>query len=55
MLLPLHCPGDVYDDDTACSMFRFLQNLLNLSEIKLQPASDIILFGKYYSKSDFAC
>ena len=31
-------------------MFRFLQNLLNLSEIKLSPASHIIFFGKTYSE-----
>ena len=27
-------------------MFRFLQNLLNLPEIKLLPLSDIIFLGK---------
>ena len=31
-------------------MFRFLQNLFNLSEIKLPPASDIIFMGKPYSE-----
>ena len=36
-------------DDVACSMFRFLQNCLNLSETKLLPASDIIFLGKPYS------
>ena len=39
-----------YDDDTAWSMFMFLQNLLNLSEIKLPPAPDITFFGKAYSE-----
>ena len=45
-----------YDDDTACSIFRFWQNLFNLSEIKLPPASDISFLGKPYSeKNNFAC
>ena len=30
-----------YNDYLACSMFIFLQDYLNLSEIKLPPASDI--------------
>ena len=33
------------DDDVTCSMFIFLQNCLNLFEIKLPPASNIIFFG----------
>ena len=44
-----------YDGDTVCSMFRFLQNLLNLSEIKLSPASDIIFLGKPYSEKKRFC
>ena len=32
------------DNDVACSMFIFLQNCLNLSEIKLPSASVVILF-----------
>ena len=39
-----------YNDDTALSMVRFLQNLLNVSETKLLPASDIIYLGKSYSE-----
>ena len=31
-------------------MFRLVQNVLNLSEIKLPPESDIIFFGKMYSE-----
>ena len=38
-----------YADDTACFMFRLLQNLLNLSEMKFIPASDINLHGMPYS------
>ena len=34
-----------HDDDIAFSMFIFLQNCLNLSEIKLPPMSDIIFYG----------
>ena len=30
-------------------MFRFLQNSLNFSEIKLLPQSDIIFLGNPYS------
>ena len=29
------CPFPWYDDDVACSMFRFLQNCLHVSETKL--------------------
>ena len=36
------------DDDVACSIFRFLQNCLNLSETKLPPVYDIISLGKPY-------
>ena len=39
-----------YDDDTACTVLTFLQNALNLSEIKLPLASNIIFFGKPYSE-----
>ena len=42
-----------YDDDVACSVFIFLQNCLNLSEMKLPPASDITFFGKHYSEKSF--
>ena len=37
-----------YDDDTACLMLRLLQKLLNFSETKLLPASDINLHGIPY-------
>ena len=39
-----------YNDENACFMFRLLQNIFNLSEIKLPPESDIIFFGKPYSE-----
>ena len=38
-----------YNDDTAYSMFRLLQKLLNFSETKLLPASDINLHSIPYS------
>ena len=38
-----------YDDENACSMFRFLQKAMNLSETKLLPESTIIFFGSLYS------
>ena len=38
-----------YDDPTTCSMFIFWQKVLKLSEIKIVPASDIILCGSPYS------
>ena len=38
-----------YNEKYACSMFRLLQNVLNLSEMKLPPESDIIFFGSPYS------
>ena len=37
------------DNENACSMFRLLQMVLNLSEMKLPPESDIIFFGIPYS------
>ena len=37
-------------DDVACSMFRFLQNCLNLSETKLPSVSDIIFLSKTFSE-----
>ena len=39
-----------YDDDITYSMFIFWWKYLNLSEIKLSPASDIIFFGNPNSK-----
>ena len=39
-----------HDDDAACSVFRFLQNVLNLYEIKLPPVSDIIFLVKWNSE-----
>ena len=39
-----------YDDENTCCMFRLQQNILNLSEIKLPPNSNIISFGKPYSE-----
>ena len=42
------------DDSVTCSMFRFFQNCLHLSETYLPPVSDIIFFVKLYSeKSNF--
>ena len=38
-----------YDDENACSMFKLLQNVLNLTEMKLPPKSDIIFFHSMYS------
>ena len=38
-----------YDDENTCSIFRPLQKVLNLSEMKLPPESDIIFFGSPYS------
>ena len=39
-----------YNDDTACSMLRLLQKLMNFSKTKkLLPASDINLHGIPYS------
>ena len=40
-----------HDDYTACSIFRLLQKFCNFSEIKLPPASDIILLGMSYSEN----
>ena len=37
------------DDENACSMIRLLQKVLNLSETKLPPKSDIIFSGTLYS------
>ena len=34
-----------YEDDTTCSIFRFLQKFLNFPQIKLPPASNIIVLG----------
>ena len=31
-----------YDDENACPVLRLLQKVLNLSEVKLPPESDII-------------
>ena len=39
-----------YDDDVACATFNFLQNSLNISKIKLSPASDIIFLGTPHSE-----
>ena len=41
-----------YDDKTAHSMLRFLQNSLNFSQTKL-PASDIVFLGTPYSTKWF--
>ena len=38
-----------YGDKNACSMFRLFQKVLNLSETKLLPESDIIFLGIPYS------
>ena len=38
-----------YDDKNACSMFRLLPKVLNLSKIILPPESDIIFLGTPYS------
>ena len=35
----------LYDDDTLYTMFKFRQNVLNVSEIKLVPVSDIFRHG----------
>ena len=44
-----------YDNDTACSMFRFLLKLLNLSEIKLPSTSNTIFCGKPKSEKIWLC
>ena len=38
-----------YDDENVYSMFRLLQNILNLSEMKLLAESDVIFYGSPYS------
>ena len=38
-----------YEDDTACSLFRFLQNSFKFSKAKLPPASDLTPLGNSYS------
>ena len=48
MLPTVHCYGD--DMMILLTLFKFWQNLLNLSEIHLPPASDIIFLGKPYSE-----
>ena len=44
-----------YDSKDTCSVFMLLQNVLNLSEIKLPPESHIIFFGKPYSEKTILC
>ena len=40
----------MYDDDTACSMPSLLQMFLNLSVIKVSPASETIMQDSLYSE-----
>ena len=35
-----------YNDGAVCSMFSFLQNFSNFSDMKLPPVSDIIFLGR---------
>ena len=47
----VHCSDDGMMMIPLALIFRFLQNHFKLSEIKLPPASDIILLSEPYFKS----
>ena len=55
MLLLVHCSSDGLTMILLVLCSGFLQILLNLSEIKLPPASDINFFGKPYSEKLILC
>ena len=38
-----------YNEENPCSIFRLLQKVLNLSEMKLSPESDIFFLGSPFS------
>ena len=52
MLPPVHYSGDGMMMIMIALMFSLLQNVLNLSKIKLPPESDIIFLGKPYSEKN---